>query len=442
MKKSIWAVCSIGMLSLMTACSSSTTASTAADGTAEGENAVVAETEKSEDQINLQFWNPFTGSDGATMNQIVDDFNKANEGKIHVDVQTMESGDYYAKLPTVVSSGTGIPDVVILHVDRLPYYSQRGLIYEMDEDIASMGLSKDDFIETAWDAGVMEDGKRYSVPLDTHMWELFYNKDILEEIGYSEADLQGITQEKLEEICKAATDKGYTGMGLYWPGICNLYYGLLRQYNGDYVDPSEPAKPLFNSESGIKAAEFIKELQDLGVTNDIGADQETLFKAGTELFCSTGIWANAGFAAIDGLNYGQMFFPEIGGQAGNMANSHNLCMLKQPNDDPARKEASLKFIKYVSDNSLAWAGAGQVPARLEILNSDDFKALPWGFAAENPDAFSFMPACVTSANMNDTVNQYLLEYYNGNYATAKDALDAAAAEAEQAAQATLDTLSK
>lgn len=405
-------------------------------GSDSGEN----EASKSGGEITLEFWNPFTGSDGTIMNELVENFNAEHEGEITVNVQTMESGDYYAKIPTVFSSGTDIPDVVILHVERLPYYSQKGMIEPMDEDIESMGLAKEDFISATWDAGVMEDGQRYSLPLDTHMWELYYNQDILTELGYSEADLEGMSKEKFMEICKAAVDKGYVGCGLYWPGINSLFYGLLNQFGGSYADPADPETPLFNSEAGIQAAEFIKEMQDAGLTNEVGSDQESLFKAGTELFCSTGIWSNTGFGEIDGLNYGQMFFPEIGEKPGNMANSHNLAIMKQPEADEAQHEACVEFIKYLSDNSVKWAAAGQVPARLDALESEEFAELPWAFAADNLDAFSFLPACVTASDMDGAVSEHLQKYYNGEYSSAEEALAAAEKQAAQLAKETVDSL--
>ena len=202
------------MLGTLVGCGGSSSQESSSEGTAATES----------EGVEISFWNPFTGDDGKTMAAIVEKFNEENEDGITVTIQTMAQDDYYAKLPVTISSGTDVPDVAILHIERLPYYSSKGLVQEMDADIEEMGLSADDFISATWDASVQSDGKRYSVPLDTHPYVMFYNKDILSELGYTEEDLEGLDGDTFLEMCEAAKDSGYYGIGFYYTGMSSVFY--------------------------------------------------------------------------------------------------------------------------------------------------------------------------------------------------------------------------
>src|SRR5690606_41176010 len=69
------------------------------------------------------FWNGFTGGDGPVMQKLVDTFN-AEHPNITVKMTVMEWADYYAKIPSAVSSGNG-PDVGIMHLDSVPTNAAR-----------------------------------------------------------------------------------------------------------------------------------------------------------------------------------------------------------------------------------------------------------------------------------------------------------------------------
>lgn len=415
--------------------SSSSEAPAASSSSSEASSAASADASTKE--IDLTYWNPFTGDDGKTMVGMVDAFNKQYAGKIKVTTQTMASDDYYAKLPVVASAQSGVPDVAILHIDRLPYFSSKGMIEAMDGDISSMGLSRNDFIQATWDAGIQSDGKRYSLPLDTHPYVMFYNKTMLKELGYTEDDLKNLKGDKFLEMCKKATKGDKYGVGFYWTGMSSMFYTLLSQYGGTLLSKDAPGKATFNSDAGVKALTFIKNLESEGLTNKPGADHVALFRQGKSLFCVDGIWSSTGMDAVQGLDWGEMFPPLVGDKGAVWANSHNLCIFKQPKLDSDRRAADDTFIKYLSDNSITWAKGGQVPARLSVQSSPEFKALKWSFAANQLDWFTYTPITVTSGNMIDALNPVLLDYFSGKIKDPKAALDQAAKAGEATAAETL-----
>ena len=307
------------MLGTLVGCGGSSSQESSSEGTAATES----------EGVEISFWNPFTGDDGKTMAAIVEKFNEENEDGITVTIQTMAQDDYYAKLPVTISSGTDVPDVAILHIERLPYYSSKGLVQEMDADIEEMGLSADDFISATWDASVQSDGKRYSVPLDTHPYVMFYNKDILTELGYTEADLEGLDGDTFLDMCEAAKESGYYGIGFYYTGMSSVFYSMLKQFGGNLIDADDPAKAAFNDEAGVKAAQWVKDLLDAGYATDVAGDHVSLFKQGQSLFCADGIWSSAGMAEIETLNWGEMFLPQLMASAETAKNGFDVLLLQK-----------------------------------------------------------------------------------------------------------------
>ena len=56
------------------------------------------------------------------------------------------------------------------------------MLLPFDEELASRNIPVDDYVESAW-TGLNYQGKQYGIPLDVHPWVLYYNKDILGELG-------------------------------------------------------------------------------------------------------------------------------------------------------------------------------------------------------------------------------------------------------------------
>ena len=410
-------------------------------GTADNSGAAAGDAAKAGDSaggVQISFWNPFTGDDGKTMSAIVEQFNQENGEGITVTVQTMAQDDYYAKLPVTISSGTDVPDVAILHIERLPYYSKKELVQEMDADIAEMGLTNDDFISATWNASVQSDGKRYSVPLDTHPNVMFYNRAILTELGYTEDDLNGLDGVKFLEMCEKAKENGYYGIGFYYPSMSSVFYSMLKQFGGNLIAADDPTKAAFNNEAGVKAAEWVRDLLDAGYATNVAGDHVSVFKQGKSLFCDDGIWSSAGMAAIDGLDWGEMFLPQVGETGAVWASSHQLCLMTQKNPDEAKRAAAVTFIKYLSDHSVEWAKAGQVAARIDVLKDPAFGELPWAFAADQLEWFSYMPTEVTAGCFTDAINPVLVDYYNGVLTDTQAALDTAAKNGEDQAKLLLE----
>ncbi len=126
--------------------------------------------------IVLEYWTIFTGPDGATMQALVDRFNEEHAGEIEVRMGVMPAGNFYERIITAVVSNRA-PDVAIMHLDRVPEFATQGILLELDPYVEELGLVGEDYVEAVWNGGIIN-GKRYTIPLDTHPLVMYWNKDL------------------------------------------------------------------------------------------------------------------------------------------------------------------------------------------------------------------------------------------------------------------------
>ena len=96
-------------------------------------------------------------------------------------MNTLQWGDYYAKVPNAVASGAG-PDVGIMHIDQLATNAARRVIIPLDEIASGLELTEADFNPVVWNAGEYQD-KRYGIPLDIHPLGFYANTAQLTKAG-------------------------------------------------------------------------------------------------------------------------------------------------------------------------------------------------------------------------------------------------------------------
>jgi multiple sugar transport system substrate-binding protein len=87
-----------------------------------------------------------------------------------------------------------------------------------------------------------------------------------------------------------------------------------------------------------------------------------------------GVYMLASLEEQKGLDYAGAPIPRFGPYPATWGDSHMLC---QPAGiSPAQSKAAWRLMRFISDHSLTWAKGGQVPARLAVMHSPGFRALP------------------------------------------------------------------
>ena len=319
--------------------------------------------------VQLDYWNPFTGPDGPFMGQLVDTFNTANPN-ISVTMNTLP--EYGTQLTTAAASGT-LPDVAIIWADQVATYAYRNVFRPMDDVVAQLNLSGENFPAAVWAAGEVN-GQRYSVPLDIHPLVMFYNQDLLSAAGAEGAPENRDAFEAAAEAVTGGRDYGFmitTGFP-----IEQIFRSLLHQFGGSEFN-EDGTEATWNSEAGVQALEWMKSAQERFSEANLEVDSElNAFKAGGVGMIWNGIWQTTNVTG-DSVMFesGATAFPQIGEQPAVWAGSHQLALPVKAEADACRDTAAAIFIQYLLDNSLEWSKAGQIPANNTVRASAEFGAL-------------------------------------------------------------------
>ncbi|MGV3617619.1 MAG: ABC transporter substrate-binding protein [Fimbriimonas sp.] len=323
--------------------------------------------------VELRFWNGFSGPDGKAMEGIVREFNKANPD-VRVKMQIVPWVTYYDKV-TLGLASQDAPDVFVLHGHRVPEYATHGALAPMDALLTESGMGPKDFVPLAWQAGQWQ-GKRYGLPLDCHPLGMYYNVALFRKAGIAKPPTN--QAEFLDAAKRLTKDTNGDGKPDQWGfAMTDLHLvgsTLLFQYGASLLNP-EGNQAALNSQGGRDALTFMRSLvtEHKVAPPTSGDDSWVAFQTGRVAMAFQGIWMIDALERQTDLEYAAAPVPILGPEKKVWAGSHILSM---PNYlPPERQKAGWRFIKYLSDHSLAWAKGGQVPVRPKILNSPEFQAL-------------------------------------------------------------------
>ena len=381
--------------------------------------------------VDLAFWNGFTGGDGPYMRDLVERFNSEHDN-INVRMNTIEWVDYYQQVPAAVQSGEG-PDVGIMHSDQLGTNAARGVILPLDDVAQALGLKESDFAPVVWEAGVYNN-QRYGIPLDMHPLIFYYNKGLMEEAGL-DPESPPRTREEFEgalEEFRANDIQGFWVSPFPFTGTLT-FESLLFQFGGSLYN-EDATQAEFNSDAGVEALTWMVERVRQGDSpQDVAQDAEFIaFQNGENAFHFNGIWQVNPLSEVQDLDLGITTLPRIGTQDGAWSGSHNFVVANQRNADPNKQQAARVFINWISQQSLEWARAGQIPARASVRESQEFQQIePQAQLAEYIPNLHFVPPVpgigdVQPESFDQAVNEAVLLRQEP-----QAALDAAAERANQ-----------
>jgi multiple sugar transport system substrate-binding protein len=381
--------------------------------------------------VDLQFWNGFTGGDGPFMLKLVKQFNKEHPG-VNVKMVVMQWGDYYQKVPQAVASGRG-PDVGVMHIDQLATNAARNVIIPMDDVVKSLGLAKDDFAPVIWDAGFYQ-GKRYSIPLDTHPLGFYYNTALLKKAGVKSVPQTRAQYDDAMARLEKSGVKNPFWQSSTWPAHL-MFQSLLWQFGGDLYN-GDATKAAWNSDAGVQALTWqVDQVKKGNSPKNVANDADYIaFKNQKNAFHWDGIWQSQDLKKTS-LPWAVAPLPKIGSERAAWANSHNLVIMRQPRPDDKKLEAAKQFLSYISQHSIDWAKGGQVPARNSVRNSAAFKALPAQSVFAKEISYVHYPPALpgvgdAQAEMEAAVNRAILMKQSP-----KQALDEAASKADKLLEA-------
>ncbi len=380
--------------------------------------------------VTLGFWNGFTGGDGPFMKKLVEEFNAANPN-ITVEMNTLQWGDFYSKVPNAVSAGAG-PDLAAMHIDQLATNAARQVIIPLDEVATALDYTEGDFDPTVWSAGIYKD-QRYGIPLDVHPLGFYANMGQLKKAGINEMPTDEASwMAAVKELQGPGGVKQPFWVTATWPAHL-MFVSLINQFGGSIYNP-EGTTATFNSEAGVESLNWLTSFIESGASPaNVASDaQAQAFRQQRNSLTWDGIWMMNEWDKVNGLDWAAAPLPTIGEKPAVWASSHNLTITSQASKDPNKLEAARLFIAFISEKSIEWAKSGQVPARNSVRESPEFTELEVQntLAQQLPNAV-FPPTVpgigdVTTPTYELAVNEVIL-----GKAEPKEALDSAAAKADQ-----------
>jgi multiple sugar transport system substrate-binding protein len=324
--------------------------------------------------VKINAWTGLTGDDKGRFEEMIKAFN-ASQGEVEVVPSFYQWDLMHSKL--VASSVTGgAPEMLLMWVTVIPEMVRMGALQPMDELLGETGIKADDFTPRAWGIGVVG-GKRYGIPMDTHVLGLYYNTELFEKAGLDPNKPPVNSMDEFVSAAKKLTvGPNQWGLAIQhataWP--VRYWMAFLAQQGGKMFT-DDLKKAAFNDAKGKAAFQFMSDLVHVHkVVSPVMTDQNRAFLTKQAAMLWIGPWVINSALRQEGLKFKVAPFPRIFGQYAAWGMSHQLVLGKQ--SDRAKQLAAMKFIRYMSENSMTWVKGGQAPARRSILNSPEFKAMP------------------------------------------------------------------
>ena len=323
--------------------------------------------------VKVNAWTGLTGDDRGRFEEMIKAFN-GSQGDVEV-LPSFYSWDLmHSKLVAAAQTG-GAPEMLLMWVTVVPEMVRMGALQPMDALLGEAGIKGDDFVPRAWSLGVVE-GARYGIPMDTHILGLYYNTELFAQAGL-DPKKPPVTMEEFvaaaKKLTKAPNQWGVAiNSSTAWP--VRYWMAFLHQEGGHMFTP-DLKKVAFNDAKGKAAFQFMADLIHVHkVAPPVMTDINKAFLTKQAAMILIGPWLINSALRQEGLKFNTAPMPRIFGQFGAWGMSHQLVLGKQP--DRAKQLAAMKFIRYMSENSLTWVQGGQAPARKSVMNSADFKNMP------------------------------------------------------------------
>ncbi len=389
-----------------------------------------------QDVVEIDFMTYLTGPDGAFYEALVNQFNEE-----HPDIKVnffVESGgaEYQAKVVLGIRSGDA-PAALLLHADEIPRYIENEMIYGWSKADweSTFGISFEDYVPATM-AYVVADDTVYGLTFTVYHVGLYYNVDHFIAAGL-DPDRPPQTWDEFIEYGKALTvDTNGDGTPDQWGYFCHggwqyrvlwQWYSLFWQMGGELLNEDQ-TQVAFNNDKGVAALQYFVDLIfKYGICPAEPSDGEQAFALGTLSMHTNGPWMIAYFDSIEDLNWRVANLPKYEGNAAAWGSTHTLVFPKGVPE--AEHEAAKVFGAWMAEHMVDLAAAGAYPARLSVMESEEFAAMPAhaAFAAGAADYLHLPPALDFWAE----AEVIFIEYFQGallGTITAEQAIQAAADE--------------
>ena len=289
-------------------------------------------------EITVWAWDP--NFNGATMKEAGDRY-AADHPDFSLTVVDHDKAALEQKLQTQLASGTtdGLPDIVLIEDYGAQKYLQSfpGAFEPLNDHVDYSGFAPYK-VELA-----TLNGQTYSMPFDSGVTGYFYRSDILGEAGYTAADLEDITWDRLIEIGLDVKEKTGDTLLPIDPNSTDFMRIMMQSAGSWYFDAD--GNPTIVDNPVIKATlETYQRLLAAGISKPVAGWTEYTgsFTSGDTVSTYTGVWMTATMKANADQSgkWGVAPIPRLDGvegavNASNLGGSSWYVLASSPNKDEA-----------------------------------------------------------------------------------------------------------
>lgn len=263
-----------------------------------------------DEPVTIQFWNSFTGADGAILERLVKQFNEENEWGITVEMDI--SSSFTEQLTSALAANSGPALVLFSTAFRFQYAEY---LKDISDIFEKTGMDKSDFIQSYLDY-CSEGDALYLLPFQIVGYYMMWNKDLFAEAGLDPETPPANWDEWVEFAAKITNeDKNVYGSGLSYNYPYQAAH-IMQRFGGLAVtkDDGKWVAHFAGNEGYAKYLTMFCDMMKNGY-NPVDADTDPTFTAGQMGMTITGPWTTGGLDT-NGINYGIALIPN--GDAGPM----------------------------------------------------------------------------------------------------------------------------
>ena len=334
-------------------------------------------------------------SDKASYQERLDLF-EASQDDITIDLQLIPGDQYEQKVQTMIAGGGG-PDILEV-AEGVNVYSSKNQIIPLDDLIASAGLDLEERFGPVGTLYSYQDSV-YAIPDRSGAMIVYYNKDLFDAAGveYPSADWSWEdAHSAMEALTVPGEQWGYAGAG-WWP----QWWSLAYQNGGQIID--DEGRPAVDSPEVVEALQWANDLAyvdhvvptpaeyaDMGP--DMGGDPA--FAAQKVAMNTTGFWAISGLLEVD---FNWDIAPMWGGEQQAVSAFGSGLAISRDSESPEQAFQAIDFLTDAEAQAVIIKNAQDVPANLEVQQSEAFLSPEWTTREVNMGAFGESAAFVFTA---------------------------------------------
>ncbi|WMJ87460.1 ABC transporter substrate-binding protein [Anaerocolumna sp. MB42-C2] len=333
----------------------------------------------------IVFWYSHKGDEATCFENAIKAYNESQD---KYEVEGLSATDNQKII--VAISGNEAPDVVETSNQNIITYANSGLIDSISDMATAENYSlTDQFSNQSLEANTLND-KIYGMPYAAMIIQMFYNKDILQEIGYTEPPK---TMEELYDMAVKATEVDGNGtitrLGYPLFPLASARQELIYAFGGRWW--SDDGKTLTPDNPGIadslnmnlkyRSQYGIEKVQEFVATANTNRYTENdMFFAGKQLFRFDGTWLAAMIKNFNSdVNYGVALIPgtkahpELQGTSRYETNSLAIPVVSK------EKEGAWDFIKFFTTSEATkelLIGMANLPTQPSLYDDPDILAQP------------------------------------------------------------------